>query len=219
MFSLVFSILLAMPFSSAFAGLSNSPPVLGELTDKTEEEDDSITISFSATDPDDSDILSFTASGLPTFGQLVDYGDKTADLIFETENDSSGTYTITVTVTDNGSPQLSDSDTFTLTVTNDIEGELALIDETVDDVAELAEDGTLTNGQATSLVKILENSVKKLESDQIATAINMLETFIKKINALINSGQLDSAIGQPLIDDIQEIIDTLAWDFLFNLYQ
>ena len=211
MISLIFAILLAMPLSSAFAGIDppNSPPVLGELTDKTEDENDSITISFSAKDPDESDILSFTASGLPLFAELHDHGDRTADIVIETDHDSSGTYTITVTVTDNGSPKMSDADTFTLTVLNDIDGELALIDMTADDVVELAAYGELNKGQANSLVKILQNSINKLEDDKISTAISMLEAFINKMNALIISGQLDSEVGQPLIDDIQAIIDTL----------
>ena len=134
MVSLIFSILLAMPFSSSIAQVSNSPPVLGEITDKTEDVNDSITISISATDPEDSDILSFTASGLPTFGQLVDYGDKTADLIFETDEDSSGTYTITVTVTDNGTPQLSDSDTFVLEVHDESLSETEITSDVNDDI-------------------------------------------------------------------------------------
>jgi len=209
MFSLVFSILLAMPFSSAFAGISNSPPVLGELTDKTEDEDDSITISFSAKDPDNSDILTFSVSGLPSFGELHDHGDRTADLIFETDEDSSGTYTMTVTVTDNGTPQLYDSDTFTLTVLNDIDGELALIVQTIDFVEELGDEGTLSKGQVTSFVKVLENSVKKLEADQVQTAISMLEAFINKVNALFISGKIDSELRDDLIDDVQAIIDTL----------
>jgi len=210
MFSLVFSILLAMPLSSAFAGFEpNAPPVLGELTDKTEDEDDSITISFSATDPDESDTLSFSASGLPSFAELVDNGDRTADIIIETDEDSSGTYTITVTVTDNGIPQQSDVDTFTLTVLNDIEGELALIVQTIDIVEELGEEGTLSKGQVTSLVKVLENSVKKLEADQVSTAISMLEAFINKVNALFISGKIDSELRDDLIDDVQAIIDTL----------
>ena len=211
MISLIFAILLAMPLSSAFAGIDppNSPPVLGELTDKTEDENDSITISFSATDPDGSDILIFSVSGLPLFAKLHDHGDRTADIVIETDHDSSGTYTITVTVTDNGSPKMSDADTFTLTVLNDIDGELALIDMTADDVVELAAYGELNKGQANSLVKILQNSINKLEDDKISTAISMLEAFINKMNALIISGQLDSEVGQPLIDDIQAIIDTL----------
>jgi len=209
MFSIVFAILLAMPFSAAFAGLANSPPVLGELTDKIEDEDDSITMSFSATDPDEQDMLSFSASGLPSFAELVDNGDRTADIMIETDEDSSGSYTITVTVTDNGSPNLSDSDTFTLTVLNDIDGELALIVQTIDLVEELGEEGTLSNGQVTSLVKVLENSVKKLEADKVQTAINMLEAFINKVNALFISGNIDSELRDVLIDDIQAIIDTL----------
>ncbi len=211
MVSLIFSILLAMPLSSAFAGIDppNSPPVLGELTDKTEDEDDSITISFSATDPDGSDILSFSESGLPSFAELVDHGDRTADIMIETDEDSSGSYTITITVTDNGSPNLSDSDTFTLTILNDIDGELALIVQTIDIVEDLGDEGTLSNGQATSLVKILENSVKKLETDQVSTAISMLEAFINKVNALFISGNIDGELRDILIDDIQAIIDTL----------
>jgi len=212
MISLIFAILLAMPLSSAFAGIDppNSPPVLGELTDKTEDEDDSITISFSATDPDESDTLSFLASGLPSFAELHDHGDRTADIVIETDEDSSGTYTITVTVTDDGSPNMSDADTFTLTVLNDIDGELALIVQTIDVIEDLGEDGTLTKGQATSLVKILENSVKKLDSDQVSTAISMLEAFINKVNALYISGQIDSVIRDNLIGDIQAIMDTLV---------
>jgi len=154
--------------------------------------------------------LIFSVSGLPSFGELHDHGDRTADIVIETDEDSSGTYTITVTVTDNGTPNLDDSDTFTLTVLNDIVGELALIVQTIDVIEDLGEDGTLTKGQATSLVKILENSVKKLDSDQVSTAISMLEAFINKVNALYISGQIDSEIRDDLIWDIQDILDTLV---------
>ena len=96
-----------------------------------------------------------------------------------------------------------------VTVLNDIDGELALIVQTIDIVEELGEEGTLSNGQVTSLVKVLENSVKKLEADQVSTAISMLEAFINKVNALFISGKIDGDLRDDLVDDVQEIIDTL----------
>jgi len=205
MASFIISILLAMPVSSAFAGV-NLAPILGEITDKTEDENDSIIITIDATDPD-GDMLTFSASGLPSFGEIVNTGENMADLIFETDHDSSGMYIITVTVTDEGG--LSDSDTFTLNVLNDIDGDLAIIDEAIDEVAALADAGELNNGQSTSLIKILENSISKLENDQISSAMGMLEAFINKVNALILSGKLTSEDGYSLIEEIQELIDGL----------
>jgi len=49
-----------------------------------------------------------------------------------------------------------------------------------------------------------------LDSDQVSTAISMLEAFINKVNALYISGQIDSEIRDDLIWDIQDILDTLV---------
>jgi len=86
---------------------------------------------------------------------------------------------------------------------------LRLIVRTIDFVEELGDEGTLSKGQVTSFVKVLENSVKKLEADQVQTAISMLEAFINKVNALFISGKIDSELRDDLIDDVQAIIDTL----------
>ncbi|MCZ6759493.1 MAG: Ig domain-containing protein, partial [Gemmatimonadetes bacterium] len=102
--------------SDTFVLTVNAPPSLSTLGNQTVEQESTLNIPLSATDPDSGDSLAYSETGLPTFCSLTDNGDRTASIACNPGGGDSGTFNVTVTVTDDGSPALSDSDTFDLTV-------------------------------------------------------------------------------------------------------
>jgi len=210
LFSLIImSSIIAIPIQYSEAG-GNNAPVLLPIGDQKEDEGDTSQIHFSATDDSD-DILTFTSSPLPRFAVLMDNGDRTAKLVLTTSLNDAGTYEITITVTDTGSPNLSDSETFDLVINDDGDAgspEL-MIEDTVDQVLDMVEDGKLNEGQAISLIQKLESAVNKLEDGKDNAAYNMLQSFINHMEAFIKSGALTYKEAQPLIDAARTIQDTL----------
>ncbi len=93
----------------------NEPPVFDQdLLDRTDAEGTLIAIAATATDPNPSDNLTYSATGLPE-GVAID--SVTGDIGGALGPNSTGVYSITVTVTDDGTPSLQDTDVFTWTVT------------------------------------------------------------------------------------------------------
>ncbi|MBA4718845.1 MAG: hypothetical protein HRO68_07055 [Nitrosopumilus sp.] len=64
------------------------------------------------------DNIAFNISGLPSFANFTDNGNRTATLVITPSFTDSGIYPINVTATDNGIPVLSDFEVFNLTVNN-----------------------------------------------------------------------------------------------------
>jgi len=104
------------PIASEDGCSAQIPPELSAIGDQTVEEQSSLTINLSATDPngDDNQIV-FSTSTLPDFVQLTDNNDGTASLQVDPLTGDAGSYPITVTVTDE--EQLIDSETYNLIVT------------------------------------------------------------------------------------------------------
>ena len=96
----------------------NDAPVLSPIGNRSVNEGATSTITLSATDVDSSDLLNFSATGLPAFATLTNSGNRSASLTLAPNYSAAGSYPITVTITDNGTPLLSASETFTLTVVN-----------------------------------------------------------------------------------------------------
>ena len=94
---------------------TNQAPELDPIGNQTVAEGETLTVPLGANDPD-GDGLTFSTSGLPSFGTLNDNGDGTGSLELAPGFDDGGTFTITVTVIDDGTPVLDDSETFDLTV-------------------------------------------------------------------------------------------------------
>ena len=94
----------------------NHPPVLAALTDTSLDENTTLIIPLSATDPNAADVLVYSMTG-PAFASLTDNGDGTGELVSSPGFADAGDYSVTVTVTDLGG--LSHSQSFTLTV-NDV---------------------------------------------------------------------------------------------------
>ncbi len=67
----------------------------------------------------------------------------------------------------------------------------------------------INSGQADNLLYRLQHAVEKTDDGKIKPAINILESFINKINAYINSGDISPENGDGLIAGIQDIIDYL----------
>ena len=83
------------------------------------------------------------------------------------------------------------------------------INTVVKEIEELAKAGTITSGQADSLLSKLQNAVNKIEVEKINVAINILTAMINQINAYINSGVLSPEAGKNLIDGVNAIINSL----------
>jgi len=79
----------------------------------------------------------------------------------------------------------------------------------VDEIEDLAKAGTITSGQADSLLSKLQNAVNKIEVEKINVAINILTAMLNQINAYINSGVLSPKDGKTLIDGVNAIINSL----------
>ncbi len=95
-------------------GPPNNLPVFDQdLPDRSDSEGTLISISSGATDPDLTDTLTYTATGLP---QGISLNPATGALTGALGPKSSGTHPVTITVTDDGIPTEQDVDTFTWTV-------------------------------------------------------------------------------------------------------
>ncbi len=98
--------------------VNDAPTVATAISDASTAEDSSYSLDISSNfdDEDTSDSLSYTASGLPSSGNLAM---STAGVLSGTPTNADvGAYTVIVTATDDGTGTLSVTDTFVLTVTN-----------------------------------------------------------------------------------------------------
>ena len=59
------------------------------------------------------------------------------------------------------------------------------IDDLIEDIEDLVDDGLLNNGQGNSLISKLENIIDKLNNGQTSVACNKLDAFINQVNAFI----------------------------------
>ena len=93
---------------------ANGPPVLDPIADRTLEQGSMAFISVSGWDPD-GDPLTLTASGLPSFGSLTDYGNGSGTVqLAPSDTQPPGSWTVTIHLSD-GTNTVSQS--FTVTVT------------------------------------------------------------------------------------------------------
>ena len=120
---------------------TNSAPVLSAIGNQSVEENATLVVPLSATDPN-GDGMTLTQSGLPPFCSFTDNGSGSGNITCNPLTGNAGTYATTVTVTDNGSPAASDSEAFNIVVTAPVSNQapvLALIgNQSVDENASLS---------------------------------------------------------------------------------
>lgn len=92
---------------------TNQAPVLAAIGDKSVQENISISFVISATDADNGQTLTYSASGLP--GDAI-FNPSTRRFTWTPTPSEVGSHDVTFTVTDNGSPVLIDSEVITITV-------------------------------------------------------------------------------------------------------
>jgi len=78
-----------------------------------------------------------------------------------------------------------------------------------DETLDLIDEEGLTASQSRGLVDALERAIADIESGKLKAAEGVLNSFIGKLSALINKGAISAEDGQPLIDQVQMLIDTM----------
>ncbi|HEY2976233.1 MAG TPA: FG-GAP repeat protein [Pyrinomonadaceae bacterium] len=92
---------------------------------------------------------------------------------------------------------------FELTSIHDDFGALA------DQVEALVAEGILNGGQGNSLLAKLHAALRQVDRGNTAAAINQLQAFIHEVQALIESGVLPAAEGEPLIEAAEQLLERL----------
>jgi len=78
-----------------------------------------------------------------------------------------------------------------------------------DETLDLIDEEGLTASQARGLIDALERAIADIESGKLKAGEGVLNSFIGKLSALINNGAISAEAGQPLIDQVQMLIDTM----------
>ncbi len=133
---------------------TNSAPVITPIADQSVDENASLSIPLSATDPN-GDGMTFSATGLPAFCTLTNGASGSGTINCNPVTGNAGSYPVTVTVTDNGTPALDDSDPFTLTVNTVVANQAPVLaaigNQSVDENASLAIPLSATDADGDSL--------------------------------------------------------------------
>jgi len=83
------------------------------------------------------------------------------------------------------------------------------LDYVLDETLDLIDEEGLTASQSRGLVDALERAIADIESGKLEAAAGKLTSFIGKLDALVNKGAVSAEDAQPLIDQIQMLIDTM----------
>ena len=83
------------------------------------------------------------------------------------------------------------------------------LDYVLDETLDLIDEEGLTASQSRGLVDAIERAIADIESGKLEAAAGKLTSFIGKLDALVNKGAVSAEDAQPLIDQVQMLIDTL----------
>ncbi len=93
----------------------NRPPVISALPDTSLKEEETLSLTFSASDPD-TNAVTFSTTNLPAFAAFTDNGDGSGSFFFSPNNAQSGVYQIQLIAVDDGPIPAADTSNFQLTV-------------------------------------------------------------------------------------------------------
>jgi len=84
------------------------------------------------------------------------------------------------------------------------------INELIDMVQALVDDGALNDGQGNALISKLENVLDKLDRGNTNAAVNQLGAFINQVEDFIYEGVLTTEQGNPLIKVATVLVEALS---------
>jgi len=88
-------------------------------------------------------------------------------------------------------------------------GPLDFLNYVTHETLDLIEEEELTDSQSRGLIEALERAVANLENGKIKAAEGVLNSFIGKLEALVNKGAISAEVVQPLVVQVQMLIDAL----------
>ena len=86
---------------------------------------------------------------------------------------------------------------------------LEFLDYVTDETIDLINEEGLSDSQSRGLIDALQRAIDDIASGKLHAAEGVLNSFIGKLAALINNGTILAEDGQPLIDQVQMLIDTM----------
>jgi len=86
---------------------------------------------------------------------------------------------------------------------------LDFLDYITDETLDLIDEGELTASEARGLIEALQRAIDNIESGKLNAAEGVLNSFIGKLDALVNKGSVSEEEAQPIIDQVQMLIDAM----------
>jgi VCBS repeat-containing protein len=149
-------------------------------------------------DPDKGDSLKFVASS--SNGKLVQTKVVGSQLTLTYLPNASGRTNVTVTAVDRwGASTAFSFSVYVRSPREQLEAVLAR-------VKTLRDDGVFGKGEFNVLEKKLREGMKKIDSLRAKAGVNMVEAFVKQVNALIRSRRLSADTGADLIQLSRDLI-------------
>ncbi len=83
------------------------------------------------------------------------------------------------------------------------------LDYITDETLDLIDEEELTASEARGLIEALQRAIDDIESGKLHAAEGVLNSFLGKLDALVNKGSISEEEAQPIIDQVQMLIDTM----------
>ena len=134
----------------------------------------------------------------------------TGQLTYTPGPDANGVAVVTVRLMDDGGTANGGVDTSpVLSFRIEILSEEQQIDNVLGQIDDLGDSGMLNGGQVNSMSRKLTAVLSKLERGQSKPAVNQLLAFVHQVESLVDEGVLRPEEGQPLIDAVEDILDSI----------
>jgi len=183
-------------------GNVNRAPVFTEIGPQSVLENDSLTFTVSATDPDLDDV--FLSSGELPSGASFD--DNTGDFSWVPDYWMAGNYTVVFSATDGDPNQTSDLEV--VTTVGDVPTPAEMTEEIIEIIT--SEELNLPHEVENSYLSNVKKVPIFVEKNKLTPAINQLNAFISKVENDIIKGKIEAEVGNDLINKATEIIQKIT---------